>query len=258
MLKKMFKGMIVFVFLGLFFIVQSSFAAVIFRDTFDSAIDPMNWQSENIDGGSWIYQQENGNGFAHSYPLIWCDDNRYLDMLTQRDDFSDFLMTVDMRFINGGNNQDWRKIYFRGDYSYNVYGYYLVLGLNVASTNSYYVSISRIDRTGSFKQFINSRDYSWDLNRWYTFKLSVLGNEFKAKWWLKGTQEPNTWFLEAVDEENMFTHGNVGFGNYWFAVTDVDNVTICDSGPCPSVPEPVSGLMFLIGINAFSVFRRRC
>ncbi len=245
------------VMISFFVITKDLYAGIIFSDNFDTGIDSSKWYLEEINRVKWKYVEENGNGYIRSgQPINW--DNRYLDILTQKDDFDDFILSYDMRFMSESWNKDWRHIYLRSDDSFNVHGYGMSIGVNVPVGDHPYVSDFYIrDMQGRHTRLAAKYNYSWDLNKWYTFKVSVVGNEMKSKWWEKGTTEPSEWFLEAVDVNNVFSQGRIGFGSYWLGITDVDNVKV-ESPGTETVPEPAT--VFLFGISlctSIGLFHRK-
>ncbi len=73
-------------------------------------------------------------------------------------------------------------------------------------------------------------DFAWKANTWYRMKLqaSIVNDRaiLKAKVWLKGTDEPKEWTIEATDEAPN-TKGSPGlFGNAKDAEIHLDNIEV--------------------------------
>ncbi len=242
----------VFIFLVLF--NQYVYADILFFDNFNTGIDTTKWYLETVNGARWIYAEEGGNGYITTMPQgNW--NNRYVDILSQKDDFSDFILSYDIRFRSSSWHRDWRNVYLRGDISSNVYGYGMYVGVNVpVGPHPHIVQFAVHKPDGSTASLGDGiYDKSWDLNQWYRFKIYLVNNNFKVKWWEQGALEPIEWFLETSDPDKFYSKGRIGFGNYWRGVTDIDNVKV----ETPDVvPEPMSLLMFGIGIIGMWRIRR--
>ena len=205
--------------------------SVVFHDDFEAGLDPTVWHQEVVNGAIWAHTTEGGNGFIRcsaQSPYNW--GNRDTDIVTHRDDFGDFIMTWDMRFHTKSWHQDWRRMFFRADessiYSGYWYGYFVTVGVWIPTIPSEFLNISRRYPDLSAQSLMTPSyiSYPWALGEWYSFKLEAYGYSFKLKVWPKGDPEPTDWTIEAVDTDEAFPSGSIGFGNYWGSVTDVDNV----------------------------------
>jgi hypothetical protein len=199
-----------------------------FSDDFESGLDPAVWYCEMLGYCGWQHATEGGNGYVTSPAHgVWSSNNRFDDLLTQRSDFADFTFTWDMRFHNQSWHQDYRDVYFRCDDSPNPNGYVVQIGVWIPTIPDNLLQIYRHnpDDTGTLlhSAYVS---YPWTLEEWYSFKLQVSGNRFNLKVWKKSDPEPAEWIIEAVDEEQTHASGRIGFGDYWNAVTDVDNVVL--------------------------------
>lgn len=222
-------------------IAQSS--VMTFADDFESGIDPSAWYCELLGGAQWSWAEEMGNGLAYAPPQnTHYTNNRCVDMLTQRDDFANFTFTWDMRFRTESWDRDRRLVYFRSDDAGTPLGYAVQIGVGVPVwpvADAILIQVHHPDGSGS--SLTDLLPHDWELNTWYSFKLEVIGYDIKLKVWLKGDPEPENWFLEVTDPSAQYASGRVGFGNYWDAETDVDNVVVSEPlsldikpGSCPN------------------------
>lgn len=199
-----------------------------FSDDFEAGLDPGVWVWEYVNSGHWIHQTETGNGYIHSLiqsPVYLL--NRFTDILTVEEGFDDFVFTWDMRFLNDSFGQDRRQIYFRCDDNWPyIYGYTIHLAVGYPYGPDHWLHISKHTLDGSHDVLSPTIEPAFELNKWFSFKLEVLGNSIKLRIWEKGTQEPSTWDIDIVDPGASFSSGRIGFGNYWWALTDVDNVMV--------------------------------
>ena len=100
-------------------------AAAGFSDDFEAGLDPSVWHLEVINGARWIHATDADGGHVTALVQNPRDrNNRFADMLTQQE-FTDFTLTWDMRFLNQGFHQDRRVIYFRSDGQPVPHGYYI-------------------------------------------------------------------------------------------------------------------------------------
>ena len=225
----------------------SSEAAVLLQDSFDSGINDATWWRETINGVQWqwsssgqdIYSQDTGKSNR---------SNRYLDIFTTKNDFTNFILTCDMKFNNEGNNQDYRAIYLRANYAAgNDPGYWIVLQ-NWSGSSSDNLSIASFNSDQTMPYFASALS-PLDVNVWYRFKIEVDGNQIDMKYWDRDNgSEPSDWLLTATDPNNYHSIGQIGFGNYWSSSTEIDNVKVEDT---TVVPEPAS--MALIGMGLFGL-----
>ena len=199
-----------------------------FSDDFETGLDQNVWYLESVNGVQWTHITEEGNGYIYSppqNPYVW--SNRYIDILTVRDDYTDFIMTWDMRFHTSSWHKDHRWIMFRSTNDPNPLCTYFYIGVSIPTyTPQQCMSFVVKESDYIVKQLTPLTYYPWELSKWYSFKLDVEGNVFKVKVWEKGHAEPSAWSLEAVDPDNTHSIGRIGFGDYWGSITDVDNVTI--------------------------------
>lgn len=199
-----------------------------FSDDFESGLDPSVWYLESVYGVHWIHMTEGGNGYAYSPPQNPYDRyNRYTDMLTHREDFTDFDMTCDIRFHTKSWHKDQREIMFRCNDSPYPFGYRL--GMSVykpTTTPPNYVQFTLVEPPYVITYLTDQIAYPWELEQWYTIRIVAAGNEMKAKVWNKEDPEPEGWTLEVVDPLNTYASGRIGFSDYWGSMTDVDNVLV--------------------------------
>ena len=202
--------------------------SVTFSDDFEAGLDPAVWYREVLANGLWIHATEAGNGYIVSPPAnVWNWNNRFDDVLTHRDDFTDFTFTWDMRFHNQSWHQDYRDIYFRSDDAYNPHGYIVQVGVWIPTIPDNVLQIYRHNPDGTAVLLHAAYvSYPWTLHEWYSFKLAVSGSQFNLKVWKRSDPEPTDWTIEAVDPDGMYGSGRIGFGDYWNAITDVDNVVV--------------------------------
>jgi hypothetical protein len=206
--------------------------SVVFHDDFEAGLDPTVWNQEVVNGAIWAHATEGGNGFIRcsaQYPYNW--GNRFTDIVTQRDDFGDFIMTWDMRFHTKSWHKDHRPAYFRVGES-SLYpgfwcGYWIHIGVWIPTIPDHYLNLYRFNCNLSQDFFTPTHvSYPWELYQWYSFRLEAFGNSFKLKVWKKGDAEPADWTMDVVDSGVPYASGSIGFGNYWGSITDVDNVLL--------------------------------
>ena len=197
---------------------------VVFEDDFNVGIDPAKWEREVTGTGStWIPD----NGTITATPNPWNYASRYTDITTIKDDFSDFTMTWSWKFESSSWHKDGRIVYFRCDNTYAplINGYWLEVMCEYPYNGRASISIGGFDGSQWLNwQVLDLGSGYFSYTDWYTFKLQVCGNEFKVKFWKEGESEPTDWQLTATGD--MFASGRIGFGNYWEAVTHVDNVQV--------------------------------
>lgn len=241
------------IFIGLvlvcsFFVGQAR--ASLFYDDFNSGLDLDVWEKEYIGSSTWTWQPD-GYITAGTH---WNLPDRMLDIVTKKDDFSDFVFTWEMRANSEVYHDDRRWAHFRSnnDFPY-VDGYFVHTTVQYAYTgkDSLWFGKMNPDNTITWLDGVDLGFNFFQLRQWYNYKLLADGNEFKVKTWKQGTVEPDTWLLSASDPDNTYTQGRIGFGNYWQADTFIDNPTV------GLVPEPVSMLLFGSGFSVLFGFRRR-
>ena len=201
--------------------------AVEFSDDFEAGLDPAVWYREFINGVSWVHGVEAGNGYVYSPAQQTIDpNNRFDDVLTLRDDFDDFTVTWDMRFHTRSWHQDHRYLYFRSGNQPNPHGYVVHIGVWIPTIPDHVLQILKLSPDGTSILHPAYISYPWVLDQWYSFRLEVAGNQFKLKVWKREEAEPADWIIEAVDPDATYSAGRIGFGDYWYSVTDVDNVVV--------------------------------
>lgn len=228
------------------FLSNSSFASTLFIDNFNSGIDDTYWSREELDGAKWV----GTNGVLASQPQY--NSDRYLDILTTQS-FSDFILTFDMKFNNNGYDQDWRRIYLRANGDTSEHAGYCI---NIRNWSGGIYDRVRIgpytDKTLDIEPI--AFDSYWSplvTGEWYTFKAQLDGSNIKIKYWLQSDTEPSDWLFDVTDPNSSYAAGKIGFGNYWYADTYVDNVRV------EKVPEPATMVLVGLGSAAFAFFRRR-
>ena len=201
---------------------------IILTDDFQSGIDPGKWFLELVNGAQWTHMTEGSNGYIHAptqYPNNY--NNRCTDILSHIDDFEDFTLSWDMRFLNQGFHKDRRLIYFRCDnHLVSPHGYRIHIAVGYPYGPDHWLYIQKHNMDGSGESLTPQILPDWQLNVWFSFKLEVQGSVFKLKYWVKGDPEPEEWIVEAEDPAASFASGRIGFGNYLQCNTDVDNVMI--------------------------------
>lgn len=201
-----------------------------FSDDFEAGIDPAKWSLETINGATWTPDVLDGSGVIRAQePSPWDRNNRMLDIHTRKTDFEDFIATWDMFFSNSSWHRDWRSIYFRAaEASPRVHGYFVQIGVWVPTIPDHYLALWRLDPDGTAVPLNDPPyiSYPWEIDTWYSFKLEVVGYDFRLKVWKRSEAEPEEWTLEASDPDRVFAQGGIGFGNYWAAGTYVDNVDV--------------------------------
>lgn len=226
--------------------------AAIFEDNFDSGIDTDVWYLETAGNVQWTPATEEGNGYISSpsqSPYDW--SNRYTDILTHRDNFDDFEMTLDLRMHTESWHKDQRFIYIRSDDNSYPYGYNIYFSSDKPTqTPPNFITIYKTlsDYTPIYLSPVI--EFNWILGEWYTFRVLVSGTQIKVKVWLKNEFEPADWTVEGNDFENLYISGRIGFGDYWGSITDVDNVRISSlsrtvdldikPGSCPNPFNPTA------------------
>jgi len=199
-----------------------------FSDDFEAGLDPAVWYREILGQGAWTHAVEGGNGYIYSPPEVTLDwGNRMVDILTYRDDFSDFTVTWDMRFHTQSWHQDHRYLYFRSDDQPNPLGYVVNVGVWIPTIPDHLLQILRFNPDGTADRLHPAYvPYPFTLEEWYSFELSVAGNQFNLKVWKRGDPKPEDWTIEAVDPNATYASGRIGFGDYWNSITDADNVVV--------------------------------
>ncbi len=220
--------------------------ALDFMEDFQTGIDPGVWYVEDVAGTHWTAATEGDNVYATCIGAQSVWSNREADLLTQRADFSCYVVMWDMRFLTESWDADYRQVYFRTTNDAVPIGYGATIGVGVptgppADRVAFWCANSPTDYHAVGPQV----ECPWDLNAWYTFKVQVMGQDFKMKMWPKGQIEPDAWFLEVTDTETGPAMGRFGFGNYWLAHTDVDNIYIYILSPTPTETTTWGGIKAL-------------
>lgn len=244
-------------------------ALILFSDDFESgAIDSSKWMLENNRGASWYY---NPNGYISVQQVggsPYHQSNRQTDIWTIRNDFSDFTLTYDIRFNNEYAHNVFRTTYLRGS-PYNVstgvqmngYTAYATLGYNWIPQNDS-ASIDLIDYASNptvHNSLAHDVNTDFEVEEWYTFKLEANGDNLKYKFWKRNEAEVSDWLFDVIDSSSYFPEGNIGFGSYWNALTDIDNIVVESS----AIPEPATitllglGLMGLTGLTRNNATNKR-
>ena len=213
-------------------------AAQPFFEDFDAGLDPLIWRVETVSGATWYHGTEEGNGYVYATTHTYYND-RFTDLLTQRTDFSDFTMTWDMRLRSNTGHGPIRSIYLRGGDFPHVFGYWLVLR---SEYNTAY--LQRLNPGLTWTTFEPVIPQNIPLHEWTSFKIVVVYNNFKFKFWPKGSPEPSEWAFDITDtvtDPPPPSSGSVGFGNYWQSLTDVDNVRVTPDSDGDGISDPVDG-----------------
>ena len=218
---------------------------VLFSDDFEAGLDPNVWHLEVINGAQWIHATDADGGHVTTLPQSPRDrTNRFADMLSRQECFGDFTLTWDMRFLNQGFHQDRRLIYFRSEDQPVPHGYWLQTAVGYPYGPTHWLMFHKFNPDGSLVNLSAQIQSSWALHQWFSLKLEVKGNVFKLKFWEKEDAEPESWAIEVEDPDSTYSTGRIGFGNYWSASTDVDNVTVSalnvGDACAPCEPDPHS------------------
>jgi hypothetical protein len=127
---------------------------------------------------------------------------------------------------------------------------------NIGSITAYAIQINGsgngidIFKIGAYSSIGSASDASLFAagTRW--FKIRVVGNNHKVKWWLDGSAEPGTWNIDATDATPLtdsaglpVVGGGIGF-RYWGA-TQIwyDDLTVTDLN---STPLPIDGSLRML------------
>ncbi|MEW6620638.1 MAG: PEP-CTERM sorting domain-containing protein [bacterium] len=239
-------------------LMRETAAYTLFSDDFESGLDlATKWKTETIAGATWVLAGDASNKFITAQPHMGAGD-RHLDIVTQKNDFSDFTFNWSMQFKNQGWHVDIRHVCFRcGDLSpiEAHSGYYLIIQAQNVFTNHSHIRLMNYRQTGPNYNLV-SMDLGpnyFELSKWYNFELEAIGNSFNLKTWEQGSPYPNNWLFTAVDTSSTpFNSGRIGFGDYWGGITYVDNVRV-DS----PIPEPATVLLFTCAIVGLGVWRRK-
>ena len=210
-----------------------------FADAFDADISSKTWRCETLRGRRWRVEA----GELVSQPVVdrkglGDPGNVLLDVVTRRKDFQDFELLCDIRFDTQGSHKDHRVIYFRtaeaGAAEPVGYEVHIAVWLPFPDPG-HYLKFRRRNADGSVTSLTPFVEYPWVLERWYRVRLAAAGHKFNLKIWPREENEPDAWTLTASDPAALYEKGGVGFGNYWGAVTRVDNVRVIplDGGPRP-------------------------
>lgn len=150
---------------------------------------------------------------------------------------SDFEMTVKVQWTAANPNYPeicWRLYDGLGGYSASS-GFAAQIAPN-----------GRVDifKVGAYSSIGNNTDASLSAagTRW--FKVRVVGNNHKIKWWNDGSGEPGTWKIDATDaspptdtQGAAIVGGAIGFRSYGSPSMTLDDLTVTDlaSPPLPTV-----------------------
>lgn len=200
-----------------------------FSDDFEAGLDPAVWYAEYYNGAQWTHATEDGNGYIYCTPQLSPGSKRWTSIYTTKADFDNFVFTWDMRFRSQSYHKDSRCVFFRSDDSWLYpHSYVFYEGVKRPSPPYQYtdeLSLSSYNPDNTSTSFVYM-SCPWVLNQWYSFKLVADENVMMAKVWTKGDPEPENWIFAAVDTNATYSSGRIGFGNYWFGLTDVDNVNV--------------------------------
>jgi len=209
-----------------------------FVDTFDQGISTDVWRVETIQGKQWrsttsfggcIVSETTGNKEG-----VGTHENPFLDILTRRQDFRDFVMTWDIRFESESWHSDHRVTYLRSQWikgQTSPYGIELLSSVWIPYPEpGDYIKIRKRTQEGRVLGLTDLQRVSWDLETWYTIKVVVNGQRVQAKYWKRDEKEPDSWIIEARlphrKGDSQIEAGAIGFGNYWSARTYIDNVHV--------------------------------
>lgn len=216
-------------------------ASSVLLDDFNSGLDGNIWSAEQLGGSSWVWGSDAGNGYVVSEPQK--EQDRYLDIFSEDQSFSDFALSFDMKFDNNGYDQDWRRIYLRMNGSFDAHEGYCINIRNWSGGEYDFVGIGPYtDDTldiepQSFEQYFSPLV----TGEWYRFNVDMVENNIKIKYWLLSGLEPTDPQIDVVDSGSLYSSGGIGFGNYWHARTLIDNVQL------EVIPEPSSLLLLSLG-----------
>lgn len=225
----------------------------IFSDDFEDGLDNSVWWVEHVGNVEWIPYTDGTDNFIRSpgqMPYAW--GNRITDIITYKDDFTDFELSFDARIHTESWHKDGRWIYLRcTDNFIYINGYHVYFASLIPTyTPHRRFHIAKLYPDLTAAPLSENVPYPWMLGQWYSFRIYACGNEFKAKAWPREDPEPEEWILETVDEESSYMSGRIGFGDYWGSVTDVDNVVVSSliktveldikPGSCPNPFNPGS------------------
>ncbi len=201
-----------------------------FSDDFEAGISPRLWILETVNEAQWVHASQIGAGYIHSQQQEPCHPvNQWTDIIATKSDFTNFVMTWDLRFRTAGWHSGKTAVYFRvDDFFRGLRGYWIQIAVAVTGDPAYYIKIMKNSPWNPFIEITPSITYRWELDRWYSFRLEVRGNSFKIKVWPKGDPEPTDWLIDAVDTDTSWpcTRGRIGFGSFWGTETDADNVVV--------------------------------
>lgn len=101
-----------------------------------------------------------------------------------------------------------------------------------------------IFKVGGYTSIANVTDASLTAagTRW--FKIRVVGNNHKVRWWNDGSAEPGTWQLDGTDATPPtdswgfpLSSGGIGFRNYGAGPLSFDDLTVTDLASPPTPPD---------------------
>jgi len=72
-------------------------------------------------------------------------------------------------------------------------------------------------------------EYNWQVDTYYWLRLRLEGNEYKAKWWEDGEDEPINWLFEIETNHIASGYWN-GVGGFWNQVDSVRNFDLFGAG----------------------------
>ena len=179
---KVFKIIISIVFLCVFCSLNPAWADLgFFEDTFDSP-EGGRWYMEDISGAKWTYVEEalpeEPEPARYITSQVTNHTNRYLDILINKSDYTDFILTFDIRFSQPQGSSYNRVVYLRASGNPgSLYGYWFIISVSDQGM----LTVRSNTRWGT-TMLASPFHYTWDLNKWYTFKIAIEGYNIKAKW----------------------------------------------------------------------------
>jgi hypothetical protein len=225
--------------------VSAGQCVIIFSDNFNNGLDSNMWKAED------------GHIVSQAQHASWSD--RFLDIVTQKNDFADFTLSWSMQFNNGGSDRDHRTVYLRSNDVFGAFlnGYICDICIGYPYFNADYVGLSKyVNGVSTDYGYINLGNRYFNYGEWYNFEVAMVANTLNIKWWGAVADEPIEWMFSATDSSsNPLTSGHIGFGNYFSASTGIDNVNVA-SATSP-VPEPASIMLFGTGLLGMLGFFRK-